>query len=112
VSCVVVQPSWQDVLDEVALATPPTAPFAPGTTQLFWQSDTAELHLIMQLVTVDVTVDVSGVIGVNCVCAAAAVTPAMQIPNATPATATTIAKRRMIASQIAPRARRIIARRR
>jgi hypothetical protein len=109
VSCVVVQPSWQDVLDEVALATPPTAPFAPGTTQLFWQSDTAELHLIMQLVTVDVTVDVSGTIGVNCVCAAATVTP---IPNANPATATTIAKRRMIASQIALRARRIIAQRR
>lgn len=87
------------------------APLAPGTTQVVWQLAALELHLIMQLVTVDVTVVVSGVIGVNCVCAAAAVTPAMQIPNATPATATTIVKRRMIASQIAPRARRIIAQR-
>jgi hypothetical protein len=109
---VVVQVSWQDVLDDVAVATPPARPVAPGTTQLFWHSATAELHFIMQLVTVDVTVDVSGVIGVNCVCAAATVTPAMQIPHANPATATTIAKRRMIASQIRPAGTRIIAQRR
>jgi hypothetical protein len=45
------------------------APLAPGTTQVVWQFAAVELHDIMQLVTDDVTFDVSGVIGVNDCCA-------------------------------------------
>ncbi|MGA9891833.1 MAG: hypothetical protein WBQ55_05570 [Xanthobacteraceae bacterium] len=45
------------------------APLAPGTTQVVWQLAAVELHDIMQLVTVEVTFDVCGVIGVNDCCA-------------------------------------------
>jgi hypothetical protein len=115
VAWLVVQPSWQDVLLELPtrLLVPPTllekpvAPYAPGTTQPFWQSDAAELHLIMQLVTVDVTVDVSGVTGVNgCACAKAALRPASQIPHVKLPTPRTIAQRRMMASNLHPPAKR------
>jgi hypothetical protein len=37
----------------------------PGMTQVDWQFAAVELHRIMQLVTVEVTVDRSGVIGVG-----------------------------------------------
>ena len=71
------------------------APLAPGTTQVVWQLAALELHDIMQLVTVEVTFDVCGVIGVNDCCARA-------VPNTVDesavATASTIAARRMIAS--------------
>ena len=45
------------------------APLAPGTTQVVWQLAAVELHDIMQLVTVEVTFDVCGVVGVNDCCA-------------------------------------------
>ncbi|MGB8740358.1 MAG: hypothetical protein WCD52_08960 [Xanthobacteraceae bacterium] len=45
------------------------APLAPGTTQVVWQLAAVALHDIMQLVTVEVTFDVCGVIGVNDCCA-------------------------------------------
>jgi hypothetical protein len=53
----------------VAVCAAIDAPLAPGTTQVVWQLAAVELHAIMQLVTVEVTFDVSGVIGVNDCCA-------------------------------------------
>jgi hypothetical protein len=89
---VVVQPSWHEL--EVLGSPPP----ASGAKQVLWQFAAEELHVIMQVVTVDVTVVVSGVIAV--VCAKAA--PAAKMPDKTAAeTATTIAMRRIIASGIA-----------
>jgi hypothetical protein len=41
------------------------APLTPGTTQFDRQLAADELHSIMQVVTADVTVEVSGVIGVD-----------------------------------------------
>jgi len=73
------------------------APLAPGTTQVVWQLAAVELHDIMQLVTVEVTFDVCGVIGVNDCCAEAVARTAEE--NIV-AKANTIAARRMIASNI------------
>ena len=71
------------------------APLAPGTTQVVWQLAAVELHDIMQLVTVEVTFDVSGVIGVNDCCAEAVAETA---DASAVDRANTIAARRMIAS--------------
>ena len=64
------QASWQDVLDDVARChrRSTSAARCPERRKLFWQLAAAELHLIMQLVTADVTFVVSGAIGVS-VCA-------------------------------------------
>jgi hypothetical protein len=76
------------------------APLTPGTTQVVWQLAAVELHLIMQFVTVEVTVDVCGVIGVgDC---AKAVPAAAMADASTAATATTIVMRRMIVSTNEP----------
>jgi hypothetical protein len=100
VSSVVVHASWQeppdevdDVLEEVNDVLP------PGTTQVVRQLADDELHFIMQVVTAEVTVVVSGVIAVG-VCATA--TRATNITEENTAdTANTIAMRRIIASQVA-----------
>jgi hypothetical protein len=86
------QASWHDV--EVLASPPPVT----GTTQLLWQLAAVELHNIMQVVTADVTVVVSGVIAVV-PCANAA--PAVQIADDSAADiAITIAPRRIIASRM------------
>jgi len=95
VICAVVHASWHDVPEEgigvVAL---------PGTTQVVWQLDATELQPIMQVVTAEVTVVVSGVIAVGVCCANA--TPAGTIPDeSAAATSNKIAARRIIASQVA-----------
>ncbi len=90
--------SWQeppDEVDDVLEAVDTVLP--PGTTQVVRQLADDELHFIMQVVTAEVTVVVSGVIAVG-VCATA--TPATNIAEETAAdTANTIAMRRIIASQ-------------
>jgi hypothetical protein len=50
----------------VAVVAATDAPLAPGTIHVVWQLAAVELHLIMQLVTVEVTVDVWGVMGCDC----------------------------------------------
>ena len=93
-----VQASWQDepmpvpvVIADCVAAT--DAPLAPGTTQVVWQVAADELHLMMQFVTVEVTVVVSGVTGCDCSCAKAA--PERMTDKNAPETADTIATRRM-----------------
>ena len=56
----------------VAVCAAIDAPLAPGRTHVVWQCAAVELHDIMQLVTVEVTVVVSGVMGCDCSCAKAA----------------------------------------
>jgi hypothetical protein len=68
-------------------------------THVVWHLAADELHVIMQVVTAELTVVVSGVIAVGS-CATAA--PASNIPDESAAdTASTIATRRMVDSQIA-----------
>jgi hypothetical protein len=83
------QASWHDV--EVLGSPPPVT----GTTQLVWQLASMELHDIMQVVTADVTVVVSGVMAVG-LCAKAAVQTA---DESAADTAKTIVTRRIIASR-------------
>jgi hypothetical protein len=98
----VVQASWQDepmpvpvVIADCVAAT--DEPLAPGTTHVVWQVAAVALHLSRQFVTVEVTVDVSGVTGCDCSCAKAAL-QRMTDKNA-PETADIIATRRMMFSQ-------------
>jgi hypothetical protein len=98
VSWAVVQASRQDEpmpvpVPAVACDAAIDAPLAPGTTQVVWQLAALELHLIMQFVTVEVTVVVSGVTGCDCSCATAA--PERMIDKNAVETADTIATRRM-----------------
>jgi hypothetical protein len=82
------------VADENAVAAI-DAPLAPGTTHVVWQLAADELHDIMQLVTVEVTFDVSGGTGVEASCAEAAT---KTIDASAVDRANTIATRRIIAS--------------
>jgi hypothetical protein len=50
----------------VAAVAATDAPLAPGTIHVVWQLAAVELHRIMQLVTVELTVEVSGVTGCDC----------------------------------------------
>ena len=84
-------PSEPDEEPVAAIAVP----LAPGTTHVVWQLAAFALHDIMQLVAVEVTFDVWGVIGVNVCCAEAVMETADK--NAI-ANANTIAARCMIAS--------------
>ena len=92
--------SWQEPPDEVDdVPEEVNDVLPPGTTQVVRQLADDELHFIMQVVTAEVTVVVSGVIAVG-VCANA--TLATDITEETAAdTANTIAMRRIIASQVA-----------
>jgi hypothetical protein len=109
VICAVVQLSWQDVpiepcateADEDVVAAI-DAPLAPGTIQVVWQLAAVELHLIMQFVTVEVTVLVSGVMGCDCSCAKAA--PDRMTDNNAAETADATAPRRMMFSLALPAA--------
>jgi hypothetical protein len=110
-----VQASWQDEpiepfpiagVDVVCAAI--DAPLAPGTTHVVWHCAAVELHVIMQVVTAEVTFEVCGVTGVkDCACARAAPQPRMDDDSAA-ATATTIAPHRIIVSRprAAPQRRR------
>jgi hypothetical protein len=101
VSWVFVHASWHDVpIEDIG------AVLLVGTTQVVWQLAADALHVIMHVVTAEVTVEVSGVIGVWPTCANAALPMPSIIENPdenkrAAATANVIAMRRIIVSQAA-----------
>jgi hypothetical protein len=83
----------------VAVCAATDAPLAPGTTHVVWQLAAVELHCIMQVVTAEVTLLVSGVIGVG---ACAKAVPDRMTEDTAAETANTIVTRRMNVSSTGP----------
>jgi hypothetical protein len=80
---------------EVAVCAAIEAPLAPGTMHVVWQLAAVELHCIMQFVTVEVTVLVSGVIGVG---ACARTGPDKMTDESAVETAKSITRRMIVSS--------------